>query len=292
MTPRAFRTVALLVALAAAGGACDPQDEKVFKEGGGEQKPPRSLNVGPEDKALGNADATPASPSVAADVKYALTVSTTSVKGLCKGEINVRIMTDFTIQFPDATLQCLSLTFDIGKVLAAGAGAGGTSTEGDKHDGKVFYKKSIGGATFDPPRPFLLGPVVQDVSIFDGFHQTTDHRLSGSDGSKDYNARGSFAIDVLDMKTTYSNNFLKEPFDQVLHWRIKASGFDGVPAKVGLAFQSWEWLWNVRPIMIPRFVIVGDLKDFVTGGSIGDAGSLIVGTMTIEADVKEYTIRK
>jgi len=274
---------------------CNTDDEKVFKnKGNSEKKPLQTLLSGAE--GLKGFDAT-AEVKTAATVTYLMKVTSESGVALCNGEATVKIMTNFSMNFPNAEVACLSLKVNLGKVLdTGGAAIGGDDKDAASnitHDGKVLSLKTLAGTNFDPPRPMLLGPIVQDANIYKDFKQTTQHSLSGKDLETGANisGSGSFKITVLDHKTTYKNNFLDEEFKSILHWEITTTGFKGVPAKAGLVFDRMEWLWNTRPIMIPKISITGRLSDFISGEA-GVNADMLLGTLKIDLQVKEYKIEK
>ncbi len=278
------------------GSGCNRDDEKVFKSSGNsEKKPLQTLLNGTE--GLKGFDAT-AKVKTAATVTYLMKVTSESGVALCNGEATVKIMTNFSMSFPKAEIACLSLTVNLAKALdtggaALGGGEGADPASSITHDGKVLSLKTLAGTSFDPPRPMLLGPIVQDPTIYKNFKQTTQHTLSGKDPETGaaVGGSGAFKINVIDHKTTYKNNFVEEEFDSILHWEITTTGFKGVPAKSGLVFDRMEWLWNTRPIMIPKISITGRLSDFISGEA-GANADMLLGTLKIDLQVKEYKIEK
>ena len=76
----------------------------------------------------------------------------------------------------DSTLNCLSLTIDLGKILNATQPANGNSKI--TSDGKMIYMDKFGTSTFDPPRPFLVGPIVQDPSEFENYKSNGNYTVS------------------------------------------------------------------------------------------------------------------
>lgn len=283
-----------MIPLILIGVACNSADEKVFKGGSTESKPVTTLLNGTE--GVKGFDAT-AEVKTAATVTYLMKVTSESGAALCEGEATVMIMSNFSMSFPKAEIDCVSLKVNLAKALEAGGGIGGgdpkEAQENIVHDGKVLSLKKLANATFDPPRPMLLGPIIQDASKYKNFTQTTQHSLNGTDPESGavVTGSGSFAIEVLDHKTTYKNKFIDEEFENVIHWQMTTSGFKGVPAKIGLVFERWEWLWNTRPIMIPKLSFTGHLSDFISGDAGANADAL-VGILKIDLTVKEYKINK
>lgn len=271
--------------------ACNPGDEKVFKGEGNAESKPAAVSI----EGLLGSDLTKAEAREAASVTYNMRIISNSGAELCNGETTLVIMTDFSLKVPNGKIQCVSLAVDLAGMLGSGVGlAGGGEKGGEEnltHDGKVLSLREIAGATFDPPRPFLLGPIVQDADNYKDFSRDTDHTLTAKDPDTgaEITGRGSFKIKVLDNKTTYYNEHIDETFKNILHWQMTTSGFDDIAAKNGLIFEKWEWLWNTRPIMIPSVTIVGRLSDFIS--SEGGGEDQIVGKITVKLVVKEYDVK-
>jgi hypothetical protein len=146
--------------------------------------------------------------------------------------------------------------------------------------------KQIANANFYPERPLLIGPIIQNPEEFSGFTETTRHRLETLDQKtgKKITSEGEFTVSVIadQRELTVDGG----DFEHVLHWKIEASGFSGIPKSQGLLFTKWEWYWNTRPIMIPKIVIVGEISDFLSGN--GSDASALVGEITIDLSAKHY----
>ncbi len=290
-TSRSLRCglVRAVLVLAAALPSCNPEDSAVFQGGGKpELKPETTLLKGGEGLVGLNAKADEAKP--VAKVTYNIKVTAASGAQLCNGQIKLQIMSDFGLEVPSGRVQCSSLSVDIAGLL--GSGISLSDKGGDEnvsHDGKVLSLRTIGGMSFDPPRPFLIGPVVQDPAKFKGFKRTSEHTVTGTDPDtkEDVDGSGSFTLEVLDEQTTYENKHVGKAFSNVMHWRVSATGFEGVPAKSALLFRRWEWFWNVRPIMIPKILFEGKLGDFI-GTEEGGSTEALVGDGLIELSVTEY----
>ena len=322
MTQRRFNSVGIAVALLAAlleVCACKDPDEKVFKGGSNVEMKPKATLLGTlkDSSGLGGADATDV--SVTASVTYTILVdnlTTLTPKpgistvqsaddgdptgGVCSGEFAADVMSNFTFQFPVAKIQCVGLTIDVAKILNGGLGvAAGTNSDffkNLKHDGKVLSTSSLLNATFTPERPLLLGPIVQDATKYQGFKQSYSTTVAGSLNGKTYNAPGQFDIEVLDVETKYSNDLIKNlpALDKILHWRMTASGFDGVPMLVGGLLPSLELYWNVVPLMIPKIIVQAEgeqlLNGFIADGGGANVGK-IAGRLIITARVKDFKLK-
>jgi hypothetical protein len=253
-------------------------DEKVFKgSGSNETKPATTLLQGGE----GAIDSSSKAATPSAHVTFDLAVYGNSGAKLCDGEVKIVIMSDFTMDFPNSKAQCVSMTVDLSKAMGGGAAQGKKDGNIAFEDGMLLFKE-IAGGTFDPPRPFLLGPIVQDSSQYKNFKKTTTHTVTTASGTS---GSGSFEIEVLDVDTTYKNKYLDKPFNKILHWKIRSSGFEGVKKSEGLLFKEMEWAWNTNPIMIPKVTIRGELADLIESDG---SGADLVGEIKIDLSVREY----
>ena len=201
------------------------------------------------------------------------------------------------MRFPEAVVECLNLKIDIANMIGAGFTGSKSSLANFSSDGEMLSAAALGNAKFTPPRPFLLGPVIQDVNVYKGFSRSVATVVDVVDANtKDHKtAAGNFDVEVIPDQTTgevltsYSNQLSpKNSFDKVLHWSVSASGFDGIAAKDGLIFRRMEWFWNVQPVMIPKLVIYGDLTNFIGDSNGGSSVSQLLGDIKIEVTVRDY----
>jgi hypothetical protein len=255
---------------------CTSSDESVFKGGSSESKPSSAA-----------ASALTESVEVLGTFKFALRITSNSEAAVCRGEVDATIKSNFTLEVPNGVAQCASIKIDLGKMLPKLTGGldkiGALSAgKGDK----LIYLAGIGAASFSPPRPLLLQPIVRKHEALADFDKTSTHTLtvkeaSGGTTTKD----GSFRVQVLGINQT--EKIKDQTFDKVIHWKISRSGFDGVSALNGLIFDSWEWWFNTNPIMIPRMRIKGNIKDFV---EVSDASlqAVMGDTVILDLAVLDY----
>lgn len=274
---------------------CNQADEKVFADGGiNEEKPVASLleGLGGDSNAFGvGKKAEPA-----AFVTYSIEVTTKSGAKPCKGEVELELMTDFNVQLPTLAIQCLSMTIDLAGILggAAGGGIGGLGKAEDSNissDGSLLYIRKIAGAEFSPARPLLIGPVIQNPKKYKKYDKTTRHRVQALDKKtgQTISGEGEFTVEVHDVGAEFSNSHLDEPFENVIHWEMRKSGFDGLNASHGLIVDKMEWYWNMRPIMIPKIVIEGDFGEMIAANG-DESTAAILGVLTITLEVKDYEV--
>lgn len=276
----------LCLPLACAQLGCS-DDAGVFSSEEGLETKPEATRLDELTAFAADAEAAEESPEVAARVRYDVRVTTRSGARLCRGETIIEILSNFNLLFPEAYVDCVSLHIDLSGMLGAAVLGGMAGEDQLVHDGKVLSVRSLGGTSFDPPRPLLLGPIVQDLRKYRGFKRTTTHELTavGDDGAR-IRGFGSFDIAVLDTEASYEDKSAGGIFfDKVLHWEIN-SRFD-TPPQYGLTFSKMTWLWNTRPIMIPAIVIEGSLEDFIESDS-AEVLDALGGELQVELFVREY----
>ncbi len=269
---------------------CHANDESMLRSGGNLQKKPVLLTDSAKLKGSSSME------SVVAHVTYLIDVRLNSGLTPCPGgEITLGLTDKFTFTMPNSKIQCLSADIDISALLGsalANGGAGQFDPQALKSDGLMFSLSEVAGATFDPPRPLLIGPIVQDTAALVGLNKTISSTVTvehPNDGEPT-SATGRFHVQVLDVGGAYQNHFLKEPLTNVLHWKLETAGFDGVSPAHGILIREMEFFWNLRPIMVPRIrVSVDNIGAFVSGGSAADISAL-VGAVTISLTVKDYDL--
>lgn len=232
---------------------------------------------------------------------YIAKVQTASTLTLCTGPVTLEIMSNFEVRFPEFKLKCQGFDLDLGSMLnaaaASGAAQGGSVQDKTKlieHDGYVLAVSEVGGAKFEPARPFIIGPVIQDPSKYKGFSRVYQSTVTGKSPRtrESYNAQGSFKITVINPKTDYSYPAKNIKLENVIHWKNEKQGFEGVPSTFGMLFSEMEWYFSYRPILIPVIKIKGQISDFIkpTGNS-GENQDLIqklVGELTTTLELQKY----
>ncbi|MBM4253582.1 MAG: hypothetical protein FJ146_16565 [Deltaproteobacteria bacterium] len=271
------------------------EDSFVFSAPGASESKPIAAHAPLLARNSLNAASQPA--SKVASAKYLINVISNSGNEVCNGKASIEVMSDFTMTFPEAKIKCLSLTVNLAGILAAGAGSTPTGLSNLQSDGSILSIGEVANATFAPARPMLLGPVVQDPSIYKDFRKSVNTTVTVKEpGSKldKKSAPGQFDIEVVpgpsDVLTTYANKLSPENnFDKVLHWTIAAKGFDGIPAKNGLLLKKMEWFWNIEPIMIPKVVITGELAGFIDTNGTPSSVNQLIGDIKITVTLQSWS---
>lgn len=259
--------------------ACSSEEEAVFRSGKAQFKPTPTLLTGKEGEKL-NVSNQP--PSEATSAQYFFKLESNSGVQICTGEVGLQIMTNFTVKFPEAKASCMggAIKIDLASILN-GSNSTGKMVAGLDHDGKVLTVESIMGSKFSPPRPVLLGPIIQDRSKFDGYEKSTEHTVVNSKGQK---SNGTFTVKVFDVDATFKNDYV-DKIDEVIHWEIRAKGFEGLKATDGLIFDRMTWWFSTRPIVIPKIIIEAELKDFIEDKQ---GLSSVVGKLRITLGLKSF----
>ena len=269
---------------------CHSSDESMLRSSANlQQKPQLEKGINSVDPNSTGDD------PIVAHVTYLVEVNLNSGLRPCAGEITLAITQKFTMELPNSKIRCLSSNLDIGALVGNQLNSSSASSfdpKALKSDGLIFSLAEIAGGKFDPPRPFLIGPIVQDTSALAGLRRHIDTTLTVEKpgNGESSTAQGSFDITVLDVAATYTNKYLSEPLTDVLHWTIETSGFDRVSPIHGLIVKKIEWYWNLRPIMIPKIIISVDrLGAFLTNPSQDDLSQL-VGTVTVNITAKDWQL--
>jgi hypothetical protein len=210
-------------------------------------------------------------------------------------------MSNFEVRFPEFKLRCQGFDLDLAGMLNAATSASGSnngspgSSEKAKvmeHDGFVLSVGEVAGAKFDPPRPFIIGPVIQDPGKYKGFSKEYSSTVTGSAKGKSYNASGSFKVTVINPKTDYVWSEKNIKLDNVIHWKNVKTGFDGVPPNFGMLFSEMEWYFSYRPILIPVIRIKGQMGDFIVRNDASGANqnlmNELVGELTTTLKLQKY----
>jgi hypothetical protein len=255
---------------------------EAFKTGKSETKPPRQLGaIDPSSSEVA------AKPILAAD--YNVSVDASNGQNLCKGVANVILGGDLKFK-PTGTLKCIVVGDKKIEELFK------DTTEEDKLDpakypeaGRVTRKPNpipgTPGAAFDPPRPSLLGPLIQRPEEFQGYRYVEQSRLTLINESGTVQDQGAFLIQVLDVGSSITPEGSGKTYDQIIHWEISASGFSNVQKGAIGVFDRAEYWQNVRPISIPQIKFYSKLSQLFAGG-MSQLGDAFLGPVTISITLK------
>jgi hypothetical protein len=197
-----------------------------------------------------------------------------SAKGcLCIGAVFLDIKEDFSLAFPNSKARCKLIgDLDLEKIL----GGFGDKEPGPppESDGRVLRLAKLANVVFTPPRPFLVGPIAQDLDKFRNYTETRDYQASYTDKAtgKSGEGHGQITLNVLDAGTSWTPLFMPQsPFHNILRFEMLSSGFKGIPGTKGLLFERVEFTLNSRPISIPRIKLESKASDLLS--SMPSSGS-------------------
>ncbi len=266
----AFFSLLVLFAIPLMPGCRNASDDEVFMDP--EARNVRTINPGDKDSIRKLAAIAMAS--------YRVKVNGTGPANMefCSGGLDLQMMSDLSFGQASGAVVCMNRPMDMGRMLAGltGSSAGKPEVEAD---GTILRVKKMGGISFNPPRPLLVGPIVQDTSAFVGIDQTTNHVATWTDPAtgKVVTSNGTTRVRVLGTKENYNSDPLGRKFDQIIRWEIVSTGYDGIPKSDAFIFDRIEMVWNTRPLVIPKIIIEGNISSFTGGGSQSGSNSLFPG---------------
>lgn len=258
--------------------ACSSGDERVFQGGENESKPKSTALVEKLDADLESAE-------VMGTYTYAIKVATKSEVSF-DGKAKLQVLSDFSLRTLEADIQIGSLKLNL-KSLTNRLSLDFFKEAQDKIllDGGIIYLRKFGSATFEPPRPLFIGPIVRNVDRFKNLKKTSSHTVRIDDGIKQSEGQGTFTVEVLETKGRYqpSRPIKGIAYSNVLHWQLTSSGFETVPTDQVLSFRKVEWWYNTSPIGVAKILITGDLGDMLKQGEKNQKA--IVGEVTITLEI-------
>ena len=270
-------------------GGCSPGS--VF-DGGKDEAKPGSL--------IGGIDLQDRDAEIVYQAKFAVSVDAKDGQGmnLCKGDAFITVYTDMSAR-PTGKLACIAeMNKDLSQMFDGEAEKEpilpGVYAESGIIQRSANPKAGTEGSHFDPPMPFILGPIVQNPDLLKNYRHSeasTLRVISPSGYSMD--TTGSFTIDVVNHSETVTADLTGEVYDNVIHWRNTSSGFQNVIKADHKIFDQWDWWWRPRPISIVKMEMrttLGELVDPQEAGSMGSLlgiGDAMFGTIIISWKLKE-----
>lgn len=277
-------------------------NDDIPKGGGLEEKPESEFHsYGFNDDGLIERKRSPM-----ATVDYDLTLMSVSGLVVCRGVALVQLFSDFSLEFQDSNVRCGSFTIDLDKLLAGGdfvgqAQRGSTASNGNlaevldgfSHDGYALHTSQLGeGVRFDPPRPLLLGPLIVDNERFKDYESTVKTKVTVNSNSLKAEDTGVVSLKVIDPSSSFQGTHVNKGFANTIHWRMEASGFQGIPPQFGLLLKRIDFWYSPRPIMIPKIEITFAPSSFITKEVDVDKQSVeeLVGDVTVIIEVNNYAL--
>lgn len=224
-------------------------------------------------------------------------------KVLATGELTMEIMSNFSIKFISGHFSPLTLSsfkIDLTKILtqyspdatAAAAMANSLSTDAE---GRIITTSRIGDIVFDPPRPLLLGPIIQNPDDFAGLTRSYPNiRYFSAPEATGQSIAGTATLNVrvLNHRALYTPRHAamgSTPFE-VLSWEttLQNQGSDANTQNLqALLLDRIAFYWRARPVQIPRLVLETGLTGLLGGQSSGIIGILGAIKVRMILDAKE-----
>lgn len=191
-----------------------------------------------------------------------------SAKGcICVGAVFLNIKDDFSLEFPNSKAKCALIgELDLEELLG-GLGDDPNREKAAESDGKMLRLKTMGPMTFTPARPLLVGPIVQDMSAFQGYSETKDYQVAYNDNKtgKSGQATGQISVNVLEAGSQFKPPFMpKTLYQNIVKFEMRSTGFNGIPRTKGLLMDRVEFTLNTRPIAIPRIKLESKASDLAS----------------------------
>lgn len=252
-----------------------------------------------------------------ARLSYDFELFSDSGSSICEGIFSARLQSDFELALDDSNAQCAFFNIDIsrflspinfGKFLSDSEDASDLSLS-DKiklnHDGTLLRLEGVGEELrFDPPRPLMFGPFIQDQDALISFSRSWNTTVTINDEDFQGSGQGIFEAKVISVNSPYDDPRFSSKFKNTIHWQITANGFETILDRYGLLIPHFELWYNSNPIMIPKIRAIIDSKSLVEefaseiGGGTGSGfissvierlGGLI-GDVTIEMRIRDYNL--
>lgn len=228
--------------------------------------------------------------------------STSGALILAGGDIVMETMSNFSIRFVSGKVSILNnpaLTIDLGPSLNQFAPdatqdnmAGNISAD---LENRVVMTRRVGNIAFDPPRPLILGPIIQDPQQFADidklYRDITFKSIPGSMGPQ-VSGKASIRVRTINPRARYTPRsgatFATAPFD-VLHWEMTLDRSASISNQnvQALLLNRIAFFWRTRPIQIPRLELDTDLPSLLGGKS--DPTLSALGAVRVILDAKEVT---
>lgn len=211
----------------------------------------------------------------------------TQPQNLCKGNATVVIWDDMRFK-PSGFLDCMMVgKIELGKFFISPSEF--EPLDGTKYDGAEYFSRMPNpaagsqGAFFTPPRPMVLGPIIQDPNFYNNYRyvdaKDTHVRLVTPQGTVE--SDGKFLIEVKNINTSFQPQGSTTRYENVIEWEMRTSGFMNFPKMQANLADRWEWWWRVKPISIPQMKLHTTLGQLMPGQPLSKLGDAFFGPVII-----------
>lgn len=219
-------------------------------------------------------------------------------KNMCSGVVSVHVYSNFNFK-PEGMIQC-----DMGMNIDAAMLAKDFDIPKEKLDPKAFAQAGYivrkpnpvqgqPGPRFNPPRPSLIGPIVQNAETFKGFNYTEQSLVGGTTfAGQPIQDVGVFQVEVYEVGGTYTSSENPElVYNNVINWHMAATGFTGAHRSDTGVFDDQEFWFNTNPIAIPKIVMTNDFQSLVPPDQLdpfmANIGGLFLGKVQVVIEIMD-----
>lgn len=252
-----------------------------------------------------------------ARLSYDFELFSDSGSSICEGVFSARLQSNFELALDDSNAQCAFFNIDIsrflssinlGKFLSDSDDASDSSLSEKiklNHDGTLLRLRGIGEELrFDPPRPLMFGPFVQDKDALIAFSKSWNTTVTINNEDFQGSGQGIFEAKVISANGPYDDARFSSKFKNTIHWQITAKGFENIPDRYGLLIPHFELWYNINPIMVPKIRAIIDstslVEEFASEIGVGTGSGFIssvierigglIGDVTIEMKIRDYNL--
>lgn len=184
---------------------------------------------------------------------------------LCSGVLNLEFLSDFSPS-GQLNLNCggidISNLINLPGILNALGGMGIGLEEVVYDDGTLRLGRFL-GATYTPARPVFIKPFFPDSTFYQGFNRVLNTTITATNAfGVVESADGNFNITMVDMISSFEVTGLG-PLNEVSHFTVNATGFDGISPLDGFNFKLMEIWFEDDPLALPAVKIGFDTSDII-----------------------------
>lgn len=283
MTATSFKTAFLLFALLPMAVLACGEKNKGIKTGG-----PQSASAGIKDPAVGadihNEDI------IGKDDKllhatYDINVVSVGMP-VCKGDIELQVAamksdTAKLFDIPAGKVKCTLMgEIDLAATLGAFAGAE-TVKDPMVVANDVISLKQVGLGVYSPARPMMPSFIASSKEALRNLNYSKTVTVTAADGKT---ASGTSLVHTLEFGASYKPPRMSRTFNNVIHFEVINTGFNGVDKVTNMLFDRMEFRISLNPIAVLSIGFKGKAADYMAAAKnnpgLGGAGGGPLGGLT------------
>lgn len=266
---------------------------QVFKDASSEKKPASTQILAGSENAVAQSGA----PVPVTVSRYSVNVNTVKGMNLCQGSMTLTIWSDFQMS-PEGSIQCVMIGEKDLKSMFPQSKGGVNDMAIMKtlpEYGKIMRKPNEAPGpdvgVFTPPRPFIIGPVIQRPADFANYSYQEDSKLDyTTDAGQPIEVTGKFWVHVLEAGINFQPANFPQNFTSVVHFSVDTAGFDSdpnIPIAPLMLHKSVEYWFNTRPLAIPQ-ILVHTTLSAVNPGALGNIANTFLGPIDITLSMIDF----